>query len=245
MRSISFVVLLGTCHLLWGQSVKVAGTASGPIPYGLAQLEKHLPNKIEYTGEVPQPGTDLVLLTATTAEKYNFIRKKPGDLLPEGYHLFKQDKQYILVGKDEKGIMYGLLEIADQLKFGSSFDQLQEKKVSPRFPFRAIKFNLPYMAYRSHASIVQHYTTCRDLDFWERYLDMMAQNRFNVLSLWSLHLYHYMVIPENFPEASQFNEVEMGDWKRFWSTLFKMAKDRGIETYIINWNTCSCWFNSN
>jgi len=28
----------------------------------------------------------------------------------------------------------------------------------------------------------------------------------------------------------------LAEWKVFWTTLFRMAKNRGIETYLINWN---------
>ncbi len=36
--------------------------------------------------------------------------------------------------------------------------------------------------------------------------------------------------------ANGFSEQEMTEWKSFWKSLFKMAKDRSIETYLINWN---------
>ena len=37
-------------------------------------------------------------------------------------------------------------------------------------------------AYRTSPVLEQHRETCKDLIFWEAYLDMMAGNRFNVLS---------------------------------------------------------------
>jgi hypothetical protein len=64
----------------------------------------------------------------------------------------------------------------------------------------------------------------------------MAENRFNVLSLWNLHPFTYMIRPKNFPEACPFSDRELAQWQRFWRRLFSMAKDRGIETYIVNWN---------
>jgi len=76
----------------------------------------------------------------------------------------------------------------------------------------------------------------RDLTFWEAFLDMMAANRFNVLTLWNLHPFTYMVRPEGFPEASPFSKEELAGWQRFYHRLFQMAKDRGIKTYIVNWN---------
>ena len=65
---------------------------------------------------------------------------------------------------------------------------------------------------------------------------MMAENRFNVLTLWSLHPFTYVIRPKNFPEASAFSDAELAEWRRLWSGMFAMAKARGIETYLINWN---------
>ena len=78
--------------------------------------------------------------------------------------------------------------------------------------------------------------TVKDTNFWVDFLDMMADNRFNALTLWNLHPYTFMIQPKAFPEATQFTGQEFADWRQFWKTLFRMAKERGIETYIVNWN---------
>ena len=65
---------------------------------------------------------------------------------------------------------------------------------------------------------------------------MMAENRFNVLSFWSMHPYTYMIRPKNFPEACPFNDAELAEWQKLWRGIFAMAKERGIETYLLNWN---------
>ena len=38
-----------------------------------------------------------------------------------------------------------------------------------------------------------------NLTFWESFLDMMVTNRYNVITLWALHPWPYMVTPTNFP----------------------------------------------
>ena len=64
----------------------------------------------------------------------------------------------------------------------------------------------------------------------------MVENRLNSLSLWNLHPYTFMIKPKNFPEATPFSDVEMKEWKRLYSGIFKMAKERAIDTYIIPFN---------
>ena len=71
---------------------------------------------------------------------------------------------------------------------------------------------------------------------WRDFLDMMAEDRLNVLTLWSLHPFPYMIRAKNFPKATPFSDAELAEWKTFWTALFRMAKERGIDTYIINWN---------
>ena len=132
--------------------------------------------------------------------------------------------------------MYGILELVEQLEQGQSPDAILEKTVHAHFPFRAIKFNLPWYSYRDGENLAIHMETCRDLDFWQSFLDMMVENKFNTLSLWNMHPYIYMVRPKSFPEASPFSEAEMAEWQTFWKSLFNMAKQRGINTYVVNWN---------
>ena len=154
----------------------------------------------------------------------------------EGFRLYRLGKGLKIAGGGERGAMYGLLDVVEQIRSGTALSKIEERTVKPQLEFRAIKFNLPWSAYRTSPALEQHQETCKDLKFWEAYLDMMAENRFNVLSLWSLHPYHYMIRPKNFPEACAFSDAELAEWKRLWSGIFAMAKERGIETYLLNWN---------
>jgi len=141
-----------------------------------------------------------------------------------------------LSSESTRGILYGLLDISEQLEKGKSWNDIESKQIKAQYPFRAIKFNLPWFSYRSGENLSLHYETCRDLKFWESFLNMMVENKFNTLTLWNLHPYMFMVQSEEFPKASPFSIEEMVEWQSFWKTLFKMAKARGIDPYIFNWN---------
>ncbi|MCX6934332.1 MAG: hypothetical protein NTZ29_16880, partial [Verrucomicrobia bacterium] len=158
------------------------------------------------------------------------------DLGADGFQRVASGTGLKITGGAERGAMYGVLDAAEQIRQGTPLSKIEARAVQTPFEFRALKFNLPYAAYRTSSVIEQHFETCKDLKFWEAFLDMMAENRFNVLTLWSQHPFHFMVRPSNFPEACPFSEVEMADWRTLWSGLFAMAKARGIETYLINWN---------
>jgi hypothetical protein len=155
-------------------------------------------------------------------------------LEPEAFAISVNDKKVLVKGGNATGVMYGLLDIKEQL--GGEVKKIIEKEESPYLKFRALKFNLPWEAYRSSHTILEHTETCRDTLFWRDFLDMMAENRFNKLTLWNLHPFSRMVKTAKYPEASPFSDAEMKEWETFWHALFKMAKDRGIDTYMVNWN---------
>ncbi|MFC1761118.1 hypothetical protein ACFL6U_03460 [Planctomycetota bacterium] len=154
----------------------------------------------------------------------------------EGFRIGRSGNSLMITAIDPAGAMYGLMELAEQIEMREGLDNVEEKIVNPRFGFRAIKFNLPYVSYRENASLQANNELCKDLDMWAAFLDMMAENRLNALTLWSLHPFPYFVRTHNFPKATPFSDAELGQWKILWSSLFKIAKDRGIDTYIVNWN---------
>ena len=139
-----------------------------------------------------------------------------------------------ITGGDASGQLYGALTLIEQLRAGG--ETVKDTSGSARFPFRAIKFNLPWVSYRAGDAIEVHRETCRDLRFWEAFLDMMADNRFNALTLWSLHPFHLMIRNSEYPEACDLTDEELTEWQTFWRSLFAMARERGIETYLVNWN---------
>jgi len=229
---ILFISSLWLCQsTLPAAEVTIAAPDSPMLRFALGKLEAVLQERGDTLTRVSNPGPDQTLDLSVTVD--------PGvadGLGPEGFRLARLRNGRMIAGGDERGAMYGVLDVAEQIRLGTPWNKIKERTVKAQFEFRAIKFNLPWAAYRTSLAIEQHQATCQDLKFWEAFLDMMAENRFNVLSLWSLHPYHYMIRPKNFPEACPFNDAELAEWQKLWSGIFAMAKERGIETYLLNWN---------
>lgn len=160
------------------------------------------------------------------------------NIQPEGYAIQWNDsrEQLFVIANDPLGAQYGLQDIADHYKRYGKLAGMAEKISNPYLSYRILKFNLPWSPYRKNEATNVHLETCRDLNFWEQLLDMMADNRFNVLSLWSNHPFPFMVRSDSFPKASPFTDQELTEWKSFWTRLFAMAKERGIQTFLVNWN---------
>lgn len=164
------------------------------------------------------------------------LRIDAAQLPHESFEITRSDGALTITGGDGRGVIYGALSVAEALRNGTALKDVPSARENAALPFRAIKFNLPWDSYRSSSALDQHYETGRDVRFWEALLDMMADNRFNALTLWNLHPFPYMTRSTNFPEATPFTDAELAEWRALYQAIFAMAKERGIDTYIVNWN---------
>ena len=197
-------------------------------------------SKIEKAGKAL--GKEIKLVDkSSTADLENIdislkIVENDDEISNEGFAISKKGDNYIITAVDNSGAMYGLMDFAEQVLIKKDLSKVEEKLSNPRFAFRAIKYNLPWVSYRENESLQVNDELSKDLNMWREFLDMMAEDRLNALTLWSLHPFPYLVKTKNFPKATPFSDEELAEWKSFWTQLFKMAKERGIETYIVNWN---------
>jgi hypothetical protein len=241
MKKYILTICLSVLFVFWGhpvicQNLKVScDTNKQSIEFGLKKLQLSSTFKNIIFSDVKN--SILIIVNNLKLASQFGLKSNFEEITSEGYQIKKtlQNKIFLLA-KDNAGTMYALLDLAEQLKFKKKWELITDYKINPKLAFRAIKFNLPYMPYREHESLALHQETCRDLKFWEKFLDMMAENRFNTLTLWNLHPFHYMIKPKNFPEASPFSDKEMKEWQDFWHGLFAMAKERNIKTFMVNWN---------
>jgi hypothetical protein len=65
---------------------------------------------------------------------------------------------------------------------------------------------------------------------------MLVDNRFNVITMWTLQPFTYMIQPRNFPEASPWTPAELEEWRGLYRDIFRLAKERGLDTYVVHWN---------
>jgi hypothetical protein len=218
-----------------GKNYQVAitfDTSSKPLRFGVDHLEKAL----QKAGQSVRTES----LTAQAKTGNITIRVLSTQVEPSihegGYRISYQAGQLQLTAVDPVGAMYGAMDVAEQISMGKTWKTLTPKTANPHFTVRALKVNLPWSSYRSGPAMEVHTDVCKDLAYWQKLLDQMAENHFNVLSLWNIHPFPFMVKPANFPEANSFSDKEMAEWKQLWTALFRMARERGVEPYIVNWN---------
>ena len=167
-----------------------------------------------------------ITVTLTTSAK----------LHEEAYAIHVNGKTITVTGGDNRGMIYGSLSLAEEIRNGGRLEKIKSRSEKAHYPFRAIKFDLPWDTYRHSDALDLHYETCKDLNYWKAFLDMLVENRINSLTLWNLHPYTFMIRPKNFPEASPFTDAELKKWQNLFHGIFRMAKERAIDTYIIPFN---------
>ncbi len=158
------------------------------------------------------------------------------NLVAEAFTIVPAKTAIAITGGDARGLIYGALSLAEDIRNGGTLKKAVARNEAPKLLLRAVKYDLPWDTYRHATALSQHDETCRDPEYWEAFLDMMAENRLNSLSLWNLHPYPYMIIPKNFPEASPFTPEEFAEWQSLFHTIIDMAAERAIETYLIPFN---------
>ena len=97
----------------------------------------------------------------------------------EAFSIRANPKEVSIVGGNETGLIYGGLSVAEDLRNGIALQNIKAKSEKPKLAFRAIKFDMPWDTYRHSYALDLHSETCKDVNYWKAFLDMMAENRFN------------------------------------------------------------------
>lgn len=133
------------------------------------------------------------------------IKKAGVPLEREGFEIRSEGKTLYITGKDPIGVMYGLLDIAETIElFG--IEAVEDRVEKPFMKMRGIKFILPFELYDTWDPYEKNLETCRDIGFWRQYIDFLARNRYNCLSLWSEHPFHMMFRLDKYPQTCPFSD---------------------------------------
>jgi len=151
-----------------------------------------------------------------------------------------------VVGGDSCGAMYGGLELAEQIALGGGLDAVREMARKPYVFRRGLKFNIPFDArapsYDDTGTAAQeNIPVMWEWAFWKEFLDTLARNRYNVLTLWTTHPYPGLVrLPEypgvNYDDVRVLEEPVTTKTDRHFARLdpFDPANTRVIRTLTLD-----------
>lgn len=220
---LAFLATVGATHAQTVSITYVSGSAQAR--YAASQLRVALTSRHYAIAEDGQSGDFAVTLSIT-----------PARLAQEAYAVATKPDSLTIHGGDGRGLIYGSLAVIEQIEGGRAIRALKGGDGHPALGFRAIKFDLPWDSYRASAALSQHIGSVRDERFWTAFFDMMARNRFNAITLSNLHPWQYMVRTRGYPEANPFDDKQLEEWRKLHRTIFRLARERGIDTYLLPFN---------
>ncbi|MGB8451314.1 MAG: hypothetical protein WCD89_03190 [Anaerocolumna sp.] len=192
-------------------------------------------------------------------------------IAPQGYKRNHTGDVITITGGNEAGLMYGILDLAKILSHEKTIDNIVFAEVTPYLKNRGIKFNIPLDARTpsysdSSDSASYNIKDMWDFNFWSEFLDRMALNKYNLLSLWTLSPFPSFVRIPEYPltaledvkrttrpfkadlsgwgiYAEDFEnslvtvkKITMDEKISFWQSVMEYAKNRCIKVYIFTWN---------
>ena len=166
---------------------------------------------------------------------------------PQAFRIRREGPGAIrVVGGDACGAMYGGLELAEQVALGGGLDAVREMARKPYLFRRGLKFNIPFDArapsYDDTGTAAQkNIPVMWEWAFWQAFLDTLARNRYNVLTLWTTHPYPGLVrLPEypgiNYDDVRVLKEPVTTKTDRHFARLdpFDLANTRVIKKMTLD-----------
>jgi hypothetical protein len=173
---------------------------------------------------------------------------------PQAFRIQKEGNRAIrIVCGDSLGAMYGGLELAEMITLGGGLHAVEEKARKPSIFRRGLKFNIPFdgraPSYDDTGTAAQkNIPVMWEFDFWQEFLDTLARNRYNVLTLWTTHPYPGLVKLKKYPDIGyddvcviketidtktdrHFDDLDIYD-----ASSFKVVKKISLDEKIAFWN---------
>ena len=155
----------------------------------------------------------------TEGAEFNFVFSiKPSGKKPESFSIQKDGNDILIVGQDAAGAMYGGLEVAELIDIGD-LSAIKPVEQTPYLAMRGTKLNLPLdVRTPSYSDVGDAFQVNMpevwNFDFWKAYIDHIAGDRYNLITIWSLNPFPSMV------KTPGYEDIALDDVRRS-TTKFK------------------------
>ncbi len=149
--------------------------------------------------------------------------------------LIKQiGKTWIVTGCDASGVLYGELELADRIRAAKALPAGIDDMEHPALKLRGTcigmqKQEITYDdAEYDYPYTPQNFPFFYDKAAWTKYLDMLAEERYNTLYLWNGHPFTSLLKLPKYPEAQELPTAQLDENIAMFKWLTAEADRRGI-----------------
>ncbi|MDR2101331.1 MAG: hypothetical protein LBP43_02020 [Treponema sp.] len=140
----------------------------------------------------------------------------------------------VVTGAAPSGVLYGCLELARRIRQEGGIPRELAVYDEPAFSLRGPMIGLqrtvtepPRLTYE-YPITPGRFPWFYDRELWERYLDMMLEDRCNALYIWSGHPFASLVKVPDYPYALEVSEEEFALNRELFSWLTEACDKRGI-----------------
>ncbi len=231
-RAVALILALAPCSYA-AVSVTLDPQASSREAYGAARLSAVLarPNiRVPAAARVLAATHDSKLLAGRTGLAGTF---RSGET--EAFRLLRRGNDWLIVGSDQSGVLYGCLELARRTAAAKSLPE--ELDFTDRPAFRIRGTNLFWMKRGYNWPVTpENFPWFFDRALMTRYLDELVENRYNALFFWNGHPFPYFLKLSRYPEARMLGDSELERNIAHLKWFTEEADRRGIWTVFHFYN---------
>lgn len=152
----------------------------------------------------------------------------------EAFLIQQMGKTWIVTGSDPSGVLYGELELADRIRADGALPAGINDMEHPALKLRGTcigmqKQEITYEgAEYDYPYTPQNFPFFYDKAAWIKYLDMLAEERYNTLYLWNGHPFTSLLKLPKYPEAQEIPTAQLDQNIAMFKWLTAEADRRGI-----------------
>lgn len=182
-------------------------------------------------------GNELILLATRHDPVLQPYDKEIPDFWPdakEAFLLRRLGNTIVVAGYDPSGVLYGALELAGRIAQTHGLPVKLDYEDHPQLKLRgtAIGMQKPELTYDNaeydYRYTPQEFPFFYDKAAWTKYLDQLAEERFNTLYLWNGHPFTSLLKLPKYPEAQELSTEQLEQNIAMFRWLTTEADKRGI-----------------
>ena len=199
--------------------------------YGAARIEAALTK----TGVALPAGSKIL---AGTQSSSIFAGAETG-AVPSGveaFHLKHAGNNWLIVGSDPSGVLYGCLELTRLIEADHRLPGELDRSDRPALKIRGTNLFWMKQGHYDWAVTPENFPWFFDRALMERYLDELVDNRYNTIYFWNGHPFIYFLRLPKYPEARVLSEADLQRNMDQLQWFTREADRRGIWTVLHFYN---------
>jgi hypothetical protein len=220
-----------SCSVLHARPVEVqsAQNASPRELYGALKLRTALE---QVQAAPPQARIVAAVRTAPLLARFDLPEFPPQD--EEAFLIRQVGATWVIAGSDPSGVLYGELELADRVRAAHALPEGIDDMEHPALKLRGTCIGMQKQEITYEGAEYDYLYTRENFPFfydkpqWTKYLDMLAEARFNTLYLWNGHPFTSLLKLPRYPEAQELPRAQLEENIAMFKWLTTEASRRGI-----------------